>query len=144
MNECLKDKLSKSLPLIITNNKCVLITEDNYNKYGTKDDIGKYYFPFNLTFTSSNTYPKEIEISNLCLITSLSQELVGYSIHASFNKDYAEFDHCIGFVSSRQKTTHWIITSHESYTLLWFKNLEYDIFSPHRFIIIGTYRFNQN
>lgn len=133
--------LKTSLPLTITNESCILVTNENHSSYTTCDNIGKYWFQYPFPFSQGKTYPKLISINNIAVFDEDGKELMGSSFHAGFNTESADLDYCVGFVTYIHKTTTWQVTKSNTSTLLWFKNIKGEIFQPYRFIIVGRYIF---
>lgn len=131
--------LKSTLPLVITNESCVLITEENHSSYTTCTNVGKYFYRYPFVFTEGKTYPKIIAIHNIAIFDENGTEQMGCSVHAGFNTETAELDQCIGFITYIHKTTRWLITKSSASTMIWFKNIKGEMFQPYRFIIVGRY-----
>lgn len=134
-------KLKNRLPLIITNDNCILVTRENHSGYALCEEIGKYYFEYPFQFTQGDKYPKEIVIDNIAVFNEKGQEQMGVSVHCGFNTESMILDQCIGFITYIHKTTKWQVTKTNKGTLIWFKDISGKLFNPYRFVLIGSYNF---
>ena len=140
--------LNNRLPLIISNENCVLVTEENHDGYTCNhDDWGKFVFKYPHQFSEGKTFPKEIVLDNIAMFDKSGKEMLGCSVHAGFNTETIGMDQCVGFVTYIHKTTTWKMVRNNKFALLWFKdingkriNFKGDDSDP-RFVLIGSFKY---
>ena len=115
--------LNNSLPLLITNENCIHITEENHDGYSCNhDDVGKFFYKLPHQFAEGKTFPKNIVLDNISMFDEDGKELLGYSVHCGFNTESVDLDQCIGFITYLHKSTTWKMMRNNKYTLVWFKD----------------------
>lgn len=155
----LNSNLIKRLPLIITNKntsrfverRLVFEIERDENGVPVRNDRGeftviegvevdvvvfKYQLP--LEFSMSPNRPKQITIDNIIVFDENGNEIVGNSIHSSFQHDIDYLDQCIGFSCRDFKSKLWNVNYNDEREIqIWFRDMAWNYTEPFLFVITG-------
>ena len=141
--------LNNRLPLIISNENCVLITEENHDGYTTNHTSWNTHFAYKFPhqFAEGKTFPEEVVFDNIAFFDKSGKEMLGCSFHAGFNTETVGMDQCVGFITYVHKSTTWKVFTNKKFTMFWFRDINGDLIkfkgdaTDPRFVFVGSFKY---